>query len=425
MKTSHLTLCFIAYREAATIERFLTAWRPYYDAISFVQAVGESEPDGTEQAVIDFCDANRVPLDKAEYRNAPGHKWAHVDDFAAARQLAFDRGHSDIPGDWLFWADVDDLPDGDPEAFRALAESDAIDLWRFPYEVPDAGKMIMRERLVRATAWPRCKWVGAVHEVIAKHDDVRMADAVPDAVANVLRWIHRPTEAKEKDPTRNLRILNSQLESAPTNLFYVAQEYMAAGNIPLMQRYARLFIAMPAADKAMQYQARLWLCKAADTKAEASEHALAALWLYPYAEALAACVKCAMQEDDAPKAAYFAAMLEACKVPAELIWCHEPRWYGWAREDLLRRVKRMNGQQVEPYERQAYIRASDPGQAVQTREIWLATAEDKRIEIGFVCENDKCRHWLRQFHCWPTIPDAALHLAPDAKPISGWDEASF
>jgi hypothetical protein len=416
METPHLTLCFIAYRERATIERFLDAWLPYCDEISFVSALGSAEDDGTAQFIRDYCTAKTVLYTEGTYQNSPRYNWPHVDDFAAARQMSFDNAASLIPGQWLFWADIDDLPDGDPAHLRALAANGQADIWRFPYDVPDAGKMIMRERLVRADVWARCKWIGAIHEVIAKEPAVRMKDS------HCVHWVHRPTSAKEKDPKRNLRILNSRLDDAPTNIFYVAQEYMAANNIPLMQRYARLFLEMPGGDRAMQYQARLWLCKAAETKAESSEHALAAYWLYPYAEALAALVKCAMQEDDAKKAAHFCDLLMACPVPAEPLWCHEPRWYGWARTDLFRRVTRLNGGEVFDPERMAFIRASDPGAAVQLREIWMAHASKANLpDIGFVCENDHCRHWLRQFRLWPEAPEGIREITVTDKPEHEWD----
>jgi len=417
MNTPHLTLCFIAYREHATINRFLEAWRPYYDEISFVSALGTSEDDGTAQAVADYCEAQAIRCYRDTYVNAPGRKWPHVDDFAAARQLSFDQTETRLNNNWLFWADVDDLPSGDPETFRRAASDANVDILRFPYDVPDAGKMVMRERLVRGAVWPRCKWSGAIHEVIAKEDAVTMADS------QAMRWLHQPTSAKEKDPKRNLRILNTSLNDAPMHMFYVAQEYAASCNVPLMQRYARIFLTLPGADKAMLYQARLWLCKAADSKAEASEHALAAYWLYPYAEALAALVKCAMQEDDARKAAHFCYLLNACPIPAELIWCHEPRWYSWARRDLYRRVQRLLGEWVDDgWGRLAFIRASDPGAAVQLREVWMAHASYEDLpDIGFVAENDHCRHWLRQFRLWPEAPEGILEITKDDTPKQNWN----
>jgi hypothetical protein len=417
MNAPKIALCVITGRERATIERFLDSWRGTFDLLSIVEAVGTKEPDGTIEAATEWCRVNAVPIICGAYNNDPRKPWPHVDSFAAARQLAFDQA-ADC-ADWLFWADVDDLFQGEPETLRQHCLLDA-DIYRFPYEVPDAGKQIMRERLVRASLWSRCKWVGPVHEVVGKHNEVVMTDS------RAVSWVHAPTEAKEKDPQRNLRILKSALDDAPGNLFYVAQEYMAANNIPLMRRYAKLFLEMPGGDPAMQYQAHLWLCKSADMQAEASEHALAAFWLFPYAEAIAALTKCAMQEDDPKKAYYFARMLNNCQVPEEPIWCHEPRWYGWARNDIYRRALRLKGCPWPMNERLAYIEATEPGPAVQVRDLWLALAEDKNtLEIGFIAKNDKCRHWLRQFVLWESPPLGGYQIDPKITPEKGWDKKAF
>jgi hypothetical protein len=415
----HITLCVIAGREAATITRFLNSWRDCFDSLVLVEAIGNQKSDGTMTIASDWCEANGKVWDRRIYKNADGCAWPHVDDFAAARNKAFAIGES-TGTDWLFWADVDDLFNGDPQAFREKCESTDVDLWRFRYEIPDAGKVMFRERLVRADVWRagKAKWVGAVHEVIATDASVRIADSI--AVA----WVHKPTEEKERDPKRNLRILTAQLHDCPTNLFYVAQEYHAAGNVANMQRFARLFLDMPNGDAAQQYQARLWLCAAADTHAEASQHALAAYWLFPYAEACAALVRCAMQEDRAEAALQWAEKLMDTPIPEKPLWCHEPRWYGWAAQDLYWRAARMNGESVPPQDINLYHRTGDPKSAVQLREVWMArAAHPSMVEFGFIAETVSAKHWLRQFALWTddALPVGAREIKAREMPEQDWD----
>jgi len=426
MTTPHITLCVIAGREAATITRFLNSWRDCFDSLVLVEAIGNQDCDETLSLATDWCRANGKLIDVSAYANAAGCNWPHVDSFAAARNQAFINACErmswalDFDPDWLFWADVDDLFSGDPQAFRAKCKATGVDLWRFRYEIPDAGKVMYRERLVRADVWRagKAKWVGAVHEVIATDSSVRMADTF------VCAWVHKPTEEKERDPKRNLRILTAQLHDAPTNLFYVAQEYHAAGNVANMQRFARLFLDMPNGDAAQQYQARLWLCAAADTHAEASQHALAAYWLFPHAEACAALVRCAMQEDRAEAALQWARTLVNTPVPSKPLWCHEPRWYGWAGQDLHWRAWRMNGQPVPPRDINLYHRTSDPKSAVQLREIWMArAAHPSMVEFGFIAETVSAKHWLRQFALWTddALPVGAREIKAGEMPEQDWD----
>jgi hypothetical protein len=422
----HITLCVIAGREAATITRFLNSWRDCFDSLVLVEAIGNQDCDETMSLATDWCRANGKLIDVSAYANAAGCNWPHVDSFAAARNQAFINACErmswalDFDPDWLFWADIDDLFNGDPQAFRDKCESTDVDLWRFRYEIPDAGKVMFRERLVRADVWRagKAKWVGAVHEVIATDASVRIADSI--AVA----WVHKPTEEKERDPKRNLRILTAQLHDCPTNLFYVAQEYHAAGNVANMQRFARLFLDMPNGDAAQQYQARLWLCAATDTHAEASQHALAAYWLFPYAEACAALVRCAMQEDRAKAALQWAEKLMDTPIPEKPLWCHEPRWYGWAGSDLYWRAARMNGESVPPCDINLYHRTDDPKTAVQLREVWMArAAHPTTVEFGFIAETVSAKHWLRQFALWTddALPVGAREIKAGEMPEQDWD----
>lgn len=418
MSTPAICLCVIAGREEATIERFLESWLPAVDAVAIVEAIGTQESDNTLRLARNLCDARNIPIATGVYKNKI--PWPHVDDFAAARQQSFELSETALRNaiptadDWLVWADVDDLYQGAPDALRNLAtSSDEVDLWSLPYNVPDCGKVIYRERLVSADAWHKCRWHSPVHEVIASKDSVRRGRSA------LATWLHAPTEKKERDAKRNLRILTAALAETPAMLFYVAQEYNSAGNVPNMQRFAKLFLDTPRGDPSMQYQALLWLSTAADTHREASQHALAAYWLYPYGEALAALVRCAMQENDGPKALRFAEILARTPPPEVPLWCHEPRWYGWAGKDLHVRALRMchgdkSADAVEQFYRDEQhgeyddvqtvimdVTDDDATTAIRRRELWYARAARPLCLKWFyrLPKESPARKWLTGFRC--------------------------
>ena len=149
-----------------------------------------------------------------------------IDDFAAARNFAFDQCH----GEWIVWLDHDDrVPPHSQRTFGELKHTVAgrvdIDAVMVPYRTgfSEADPNVCtfsfdRERVVRRAAGLR--WGGVVHEVIG----------VPPGRS--LRWPtswveHRSTPGDAKDADRNLRILERAViggDRSARTLFYYANE---------------------------------------------------------------------------------------------------------------------------------------------------------------------------------------------------------
>jgi hypothetical protein len=180
--------------------------------------------------VAGFCDELVVvdtgsSDDTVRTAEQAGARVAHYpwhDDFAAARNFAFDQCGSD----WILWLDADDRIPPDVQPLFATAKdtllTDAIDAVLVPYRLfgPKTPQCLMtyeRERLIRRVAGLR--WSGAVHEAIA----------VPTgrfAHAPGLRVEHRPQDDGEVSD-RNIRILErvmSEGDRSPRTLFYYANE---------------------------------------------------------------------------------------------------------------------------------------------------------------------------------------------------------
>jgi len=102
------SLCVIVGNVAEYIERCLRNFAPHFDEVVLVRAIGAAEPDATIEIGQRICGELGLSIVIGEYRNKPGHEdWRHVDDFAAARQMAFDAAQYPL----VMWADTDDVID--------------------------------------------------------------------------------------------------------------------------------------------------------------------------------------------------------------------------------------------------------------------------------------------------------------------------
>lgn len=156
------------------------------------------------------------------------HQFAWVQDFAAARQYAFDQAH----GDWVAWLDADDVVQGATHLRRLAEEAPAeVGAIYWPYVVAwDAyghpTYQYWRERLVRNDGSYR--WQGRVHEVLISQHPWQThysADVVVE---------HRPPARGLEHSRRNLEILQAELadchgDPPPRLLFYLGREYAACG----------------------------------------------------------------------------------------------------------------------------------------------------------------------------------------------------
>ena len=113
MTSPKISLCIITGNCIEYIDRCLSSFGPYVDEIIVVRAIGNQISDATLDRAC-----GKYGAITGEYFNAPEHRdWPHVDNFAAARNLSF----SLATGDYILWADTDDILESGGELIRELA----------------------------------------------------------------------------------------------------------------------------------------------------------------------------------------------------------------------------------------------------------------------------------------------------------------
>lgn len=439
-----ITLCIIAGNESAHIVRMLDSFAAAFDELSLVRAIGTATPDNTAGLAAQWCADNSKAYLFSDYANHPQSQFSHVDDFAAARNQAFAQG----TGDWLLWADCDDTCT-DAKLVRVLAADAAPDvvMLRFPYSIPQNGKITSRERLIRRGTFAKGRrWHWPVHENLLIHEGDKWE--AHDAPV----WVHEPSGDKAGGDKRNLRILTAALREAPSNYYYCHQENFYLRQADAARRFGELFLGLPNSNPAMRYQCLLNLCELAVGQEEAAKYALLAHHLFPrQKEAVAALVKCAFQEDNAERALHWSArLMEMPLLPMQdRLWCYEPKWDGWGKFDLRRRALRLAGREPElnclplpPRISLLHATRGRVSKAIQTREVWLDHADHPElVEHIFAVDRDDAPsvRWLRSFgfvmggesNCvsaWNAAARAAhggllVQLSDDWIPSRGWDTA--
>jgi glycosyltransferase involved in cell wall biosynthesis len=197
-----VSLCMIVKNEEKNLSRCLNS---IHDLVDEIIIVDTGSSDRTKDIAMQYTDK----IFDFEWQN----------DFAAARNFAFDQGTMDF----LMWLDADDiLETSDQTLFakykQALTENIDVVMMRYHTSFDAQNKPIFsyyRERLVRREIGLR--WEGAVHECITPTGRIVWWDA---AVS------HRKTSAG--DPDRNLNIYNNLLMQGktltPREQFYYARE---------------------------------------------------------------------------------------------------------------------------------------------------------------------------------------------------------
>lgn len=149
-----LSLAMIVKNEERTLQRILEGARAVCDEMIVVDT-------GSSDATVAIATA----------MGAKVFHFAWIDDFAAARNFAFEQATQD----WIVWFDADDvLPVSSQEAIRKLKTTvfnqPDIDAVFAPYHywINERGEVMQkfdRERFLRRSSNPR--WQGAVHENIS------------------------------------------------------------------------------------------------------------------------------------------------------------------------------------------------------------------------------------------------------------------
>jgi hypothetical protein len=310
-----ISLAMIAGNEEAVIARCLDSFKPIYDEAIVCLAVGSQKPDGTQVIALERG------ATVCHYQNAPGNDWPHVDDFAAARNTAFDAATGDV----VIWCDADDILDpGMAEQIRkGIEEAKDWDILACRYDVRNVGlKNVIRERAFRRQDDGRLpgRWEGAIHEHFIPSPNMRIVGR------DDLVWVHAPELKKVQGHERNKNILTAALKTAPSYLYYLQQEYHqrdAAKALPL----AKAAWEIPGLPDVEKYECAMNI--AINT---AGEERMGWIWkairLMPYRrEAFALAVASLIDEGKNDQAFGLCRIMHGIEPPNPRPWTHQARWY--------------------------------------------------------------------------------------------------
>lgn len=213
MTAPRISLCCITGNEAMHVVRFLDSFKEAFDELCLVRAMGNQEHDKTLSIAKEWCGKNGKGFVFSTYDNAGDAvpfgtplddnnpaTWAHVDDFAAARNAAWDLA----TGDWQFWADIDDVLAEGAEMIRYGASIDKYDVYYFKYALRTSSESNFRERMFRAGT---SRWSQPVHENCHLINQMAPRGCYEPKVV----YSHDPLAEKVRDPMRNTRIMRYHL----------------------------------------------------------------------------------------------------------------------------------------------------------------------------------------------------------------------
>jgi len=218
-----LSLAMIVKNEQDTIIRCLESCYKIFDEIIIVDT---GSTDKTKQFISEFINKT--------YANLLTYDFKWIDDFSAARNFSF----SKCTGDWIFWLDADDIMPN-PQVIRELIESVSKDtiaiLLPYWYHVNDDGTPSItqiRERIIKRDEFvaDRIKWLYPIHECLTIYDNNRCNISYESKHAIIHK---RTTDSFTKDKTRNIEMLEKNLEKYATDhryLFHYANELTYSGN---------------------------------------------------------------------------------------------------------------------------------------------------------------------------------------------------
>jgi hypothetical protein len=406
-----LALVAITGNSEGYIGRFIEAFQKLTPHIYIVRACGGREPDRS----LDI--AREMGCKVGEYKNAEAFQfWDHVDNFAAARQMATDMAEAD-GHDWLMWADTDDIIEQEScdiirQHLRETAPTTTLAM--VPYRLTNNGLNLLRERIWRRGT---AKWDGAVHEHLEPVDksgggQVRWEDA---------RIVHAPDEKKDeasekRGNARNWRIIESlpDWDKDPRWIFYGSLEHFG------MKEDAR---GMELAIEALKHESlsgderyELYLQLAMRTQAFAPKKSLLheAYKVSPWRrEALAQLAATSLDNGEAQDALAYSRAFMALPVPEIVPWTHRPVVYGFGGVGLYACTLRANGdtERADQFELEWFKKCGAkisvchptrgrPLQAAETRKKWLEAAKDPQsVEyiFGFAEDDDETRDVLGRF----------------------------
>jgi hypothetical protein len=387
-----ISLAIIAGNVAHWMPRFLDSFGSLFDEIVVVRAIGNQSPD----ASLDI--ARERGCITAEYCNKPEHaEWSHVDDFAAARNLAFKLA----TGDYIAWADTDDVYGGTLDEWQALRKRIAAerpDVVTLPYVVPEDQLCVLRERILRRGCGV---WVSPIHESFK----VSM-DSPRVIVQESPEWHHATHNDRTPNNERNLRILESIPESERTlsHLFHLWQSMRYVGRIEEGVKIAQQALKHPDIGPDEAYELMINIAQVSTNPRAQEQYLLQALNAVPYRrEAFGEMVNCKLRLGNPRAALSYAEAMLGLSEPPEYIWNRRGKYYGYLGVQLhgmaLRanlRFKEADVREINHLKAQSHpvitllhATRGRPKQAADARRQWLnrATHPD-RVEHIFAIDFD-------------------------------------
>ena len=376
-----ISLCIIAGNVEHYIARFLDSFRPLADEIVVVRAIGNQTPDAT----LDIAKSRGCHV--AEYHNAPEHAdWEHVDDFAAARNLAFSL--ASFP--WVAWADTDDTIDADSVALVRAAVAQAAPetvAFSFGYHVPEDGLEVVKERVIRKGS---ARWIYCVHEVLDFTEDEK-AHIAHIRGARILHApdLHRGRKANDE---RNARLLESIPVETRTvgHSFHLFQSLRALGRLADAVKVATQVLTERDAElnAPEKYELIIALAQIAEDPAQRAELLLKAIGVCPdrrEAYGDLALTEIALGRPEAMLA--WTRAMQALPVPDGYLWNHRSQYYGWCGVNLHAMALRANDRHDEADARELnhfkrhgarisllHATRGRPALAAKARSLWLKRA---------------------------------------------------
>lgn len=327
-----LSLCIIAGNEETVIRRCLETFAKGIpaDELIVVRAYGNTPPDRTLEIAQEY--GARI----GHYHNAPEHAdWPHVDNFAAARNVAWDMATGDV----LMWVDCDDIAVPHTlRRIRELVDNMPGDVVVMPYSVTGQPIAPMRERLIKRGVG---RWENAVHEVCRTRDDATRI-AITDAAI-----LHAPEENKQGSNARNLRILDTLTEKNSAEKFFYHMELLGSKRYMDARVAAMECLRDPTLLDVNRYEVFMNLNSLATGGREKASLLHEAVKLCPWRrEAIGKLAVDAMNRGDARDALAYARMMNALPEPPVKSAYHRAALYEWAGPMILAQALRLYGDPV-------------------------------------------------------------------------------
>jgi hypothetical protein len=380
-----LSVCIIAGNVANYIERCISSVKPFADEIIVVRAIGNQAPDST------LMMAKEMGCITGEYHNRR-NDWPHVDDFAAARQTAFDMASND----YAMWIDTDDVFEGDADEVRQFVREGRLACLMMPYHVTGRGVSPMRERVLLRSAG---RWHYPVHECFKLK--------VPGGLvgeAKRCRIVHLADPHAKKQEGRNLRIL----ESIPPDemnaglRFHLFSEYQMAGRGEDALRVAGEFLDDPTAGAPEKYEVLLNIATGAPHERRRELYAQAYHTDPTRREALMLLAGNALERRNETEALAYSRAAVALPMPSPAPWNLRRSFYGWIGRDTYcacltaaglesgaREIRAAHLQKNPPVIALLHATRGRPEKALLARKTWLDFAvEPELIEHIFAVDAD-------------------------------------